>query len=272
MGLRRPGRGKVGGGGSGELPCRAGSLREQPQEGGSALGKGGKLGHVADSLGEGDGGSPPAKQDRKPLGGLKARLVVVEGEEDPGAAPKGRGDPLDALGAQGSDGGDAPRGKGKPVEDALGDDRPRRSGAETPKPKHRLGAGKCLEAGSPVGIDGPAHKPADKPARDLWNDHHPGEPLRTPPGKQPAVPEPTGTKTSRLKGLPKPVPRREAEAEPQGGVRADAPRGKVVKPGGTAPELTGVEPRRRRQERRVPRRGRAALGVRRAGAGWETVG
>ena len=68
-------------------------------------------------------------------------------------APKGGGDPLDALGAQGSDRRKAPSGKGEPVEQALGEDRPRRSGAETPQAEHRFGAGQRLEAGSPVGID-----------------------------------------------------------------------------------------------------------------------
>ena len=51
-----------------------------------------KLGHVTDALGKGDGGGPASKQARKPLGGLKARVVVVEGEEDAGAAPQGIGD------------------------------------------------------------------------------------------------------------------------------------------------------------------------------------
>ena len=128
------------------------------------MGKGGKLGHIADALGKGDGDGPASKQARKPLGGLKARVVGVEGEEDPGAAPQALRHPLDPLCAQGCDGGDAPSGKGKPVEDALGDDRQGRRGAETRKPKHRLGAGKRLETGRPVGVYSPPHEPADKPA------------------------------------------------------------------------------------------------------------
>ena len=71
----------------------------------------------------------------------------------------------------------------------LGDDRQGRRGAEMPKPKHWLGAGKRLEPGSPARIDGPPDKPADKPAGGVWNDHHPCEPL-TALGEQAAVPEP----------------------------------------------------------------------------------
>ena len=124
-----------------------------------------KLAHVSDALGKGDGGGPASKQARKPLGGLKARVVVVESEEDAGAAPQGIGDPLHALRAQGGAGGDAPPGKGKPVEDPLGDDRPRRRDPETPKPKHRLGTGQRLEPGRPVGIHGPPDKPAGQGRR-----------------------------------------------------------------------------------------------------------
>ena len=80
--------------------------------------------------------------------------------------------------------------KGKPVEDALGHDREGRRGAETPKPKHRLGAGQRLEPGRPVGVYGPPDKPADKTAGGVGNDHHPCEPL-TALGEQPAVPEPS---------------------------------------------------------------------------------
>ena len=109
------------------------------------MGKGRKLGHVADALGKGDnGGSPASKQVGKPLRGLKASVVVVEGEEDAGAAPEGRCDPLNALGAQGGAGGKAPSGNGKPVEDALRDDRKQRSGAETlARPSTGLGPGRA---------------------------------------------------------------------------------------------------------------------------------
>ena len=142
----------------------AGRLSQQAQEDGAAVGKGRKLGHVADSLGKGDGGGPASKQARNPLRGLKSSVVRVEGEEDPGAAPQALRHLLDPLGAQGSDGGDAPAGEGKPVEDALGHDREGRCGAETPKSKHRLGAGQSLEPGRPVGVYGPPDKPADKTA------------------------------------------------------------------------------------------------------------
>ena len=215
------------------------------------MGKGRKLGHVADALGKGDGGCPASKQARKPLRGLKARVVRVEGEEDPGAAPQALRHLLDPLGAQGSDAGDAPLRKGKPVEDALGHHREGRRGAETPKPKHRLGAGKRLEPGRPVGVYGPPDKPADKTAGGVGNDHHPCEPL-TALGEQPAVPEPSGIEAVRHKGLPQPAPRRVAEAETQGGVKSDAPRGQVLPCRRAAPELPGVEPDRRRQQGRVP--------------------
>ena len=55
--------------------------------------------------------------------------------------------PARPLGAQRGAGGDAPARKGKPVEDALRHDHKRRRGAEPAKPKHRLGAGQCLEPG-----------------------------------------------------------------------------------------------------------------------------
>ena len=91
-------------------------MRQQAQEGGASLGKGGKLGHVADSFGKGDGGGPASEQGLKPPRRLAARVVVVKGEEDPGAAPEGRGDPLHALGAQGCDGRKAPSGKPQSTE------------------------------------------------------------------------------------------------------------------------------------------------------------
>ena len=75
--------------------------REQAEEDGLSAGVGRKLAHVADALGEGDGGGPAPQQGPKPLRRLPARVVAVEGKEDAGAAPKGGGDPLDALGAQG---------------------------------------------------------------------------------------------------------------------------------------------------------------------------
>ncbi len=163
----------------------AGGLREQAQEGGSSVGQSRKLGHVADALGKGDGGGPASEQGLKPLRRLTARVVVVEGEEDAGAAPEGRGDPLHALGAQGCASRKAPSGKGEPVEDPLGDDRPRRRRAETPHPKHRLGAGQRLEPGRPVGIDGPADEPTDETAGGVGDDDHAGEPLGSPLHEQP---------------------------------------------------------------------------------------
>ena len=125
------------------------------------------------------------------------------------------------------------------------------AGPRRPKSKHRLGTGKRLEPGRPVGVYRPPDKPADKPAGGVGDDHHPSEPL-TALGEQPAVPEPLGGEAVRLKVLPQPAPRRVAEAEPQGGVKGDAPRGKVLPSCGAAPQLPGVEPDRRRQQGRVP--------------------
>ena len=85
----REGRARSPKGSGGEpLAGGAGRQRQQAEEDRPSVGKGGKLGHVADALGKGDGGGPASKQARKPLGGLKARVVGVEGEEDPGAAPQ----------------------------------------------------------------------------------------------------------------------------------------------------------------------------------------
>ena len=67
----------------------AGGLRQQAQEGGASVGPGRKLGHVADAWGKGDGDGPAPEQGQKPLRRLMARVVVVEGEEDAGAAPEG---------------------------------------------------------------------------------------------------------------------------------------------------------------------------------------
>ena len=68
-----------------------GGLRKQAKETGASVWPGGELGHVADTLGEGDGGGPAPQQGQKPLRRLPARVVAVEGEEDAGAAPKGGG-------------------------------------------------------------------------------------------------------------------------------------------------------------------------------------
>ena len=65
----------------------AGGPREQAQEGGAPLGQGGKLCHVADARGKGYRGGPATEQGQKPLRGLPARVVAVEGEEDAGTAP-----------------------------------------------------------------------------------------------------------------------------------------------------------------------------------------
>ena len=71
------------------LPGGVGGLFKQAEEEVSSVGMGGKICHVAHALGEGDDGRPSSKQVRKPLCRLPARVVVVEGEEDAGAAPEG---------------------------------------------------------------------------------------------------------------------------------------------------------------------------------------
>ena len=155
-------------------------MGKQAEEEGATVLKGRKLGHVANALGKGDGGGAPSKQGRKPTGGLKACVVVVEGEEDAGTAPQGRRDPLDSVGSEGGAGGNAPASKRKPIEYPLGDDSKRRRGAETTKPKQQLGTGQRLEPGLHVGVQGSAHEPADKPAGCFGNDDHPRETLRAP--------------------------------------------------------------------------------------------
>ena len=187
-----------------------------------------KLGHVADSCGEGDGGGPATEQGQKPLRRLTARVVVVEGEEDAGAAAQGCGDPLHALGAQGRDRRKAPSGKGEPVEESLGDDRPRRGRAEAPEAQHRLGAGEGLEAGRPVRAYGPPDEPADEAAGDVGDDDHVGEPLRAPLHEQPRVPDALLREAAGLQGQPQPDARRIAETEAGCGGPADAPRGQVL--------------------------------------------
>ena len=107
-------------------PCK------QVEEGGAALGLGGKLAHVGGDTKQGHGDGPVPKQALKPLGGRKARIVGVEGEEDAAAATQRRRHPLHALGAQGGDGGQAPLDKCKPVDQPLGDNYPRRPTASRP--------------------------------------------------------------------------------------------------------------------------------------------
>ena len=138
-----------------------------------------------------------------------------------GGSPEGPRRPAQRPGTQGCDRGKAPPGKGEPVEDPLGDDRPGRRRAETPHPKHRLGAGQSLEPGRPVGIDGPADQPADEAAGGVGNDDHAGEPLRAPLHEQPAVPEPVGGEAVRLKGLSQPATWCIAEAQAGCRGRAD---------------------------------------------------
>ena len=101
------------------------------------------------------------------------------------------------------------------------------AGSETPQAQHRLGAGKGLEPGRPVGIDRPAREPPHEAAGDVGNDDHSGEPLRSPLHEQPRVPHPLLREAAGLQGLPQPAARRIAEAQAGGGDRADAPGGQV---------------------------------------------
>ena len=124
--------------------------------------------------------------------------------------------------------GEAPSGEEEPVEDPLGYDRPIRGGAEPAEPKHRLGTGRGLEAGRPVGIDGPTDEPVDEAAGDIRDDDHAGEPLRSPLHEQPGVPDALLREAAGLQGQTQPAARRVAEVEAGCGVRADAPRGQVL--------------------------------------------
>ena len=175
-----------------------------------------------------------------------------------GAAPEGGGDALNALGAQGSAGWEAPSGEEEPVEDALRDDRPGRCGAEPAESEHRLGAGKGLKPGLLVRFQGPALQPADEAAGEIGNDHHVGEPLRSPLREQPGVPDALLGEAEGLQGLPQNAARRIAEAEAVCGDGADAPRGQVLPRFCRTPETTGVEARRRREQCGVAGRQRGA--------------
>ena len=90
------------------------------------------------------------------------------------------------------------------------------------KPKHRLGAGKGLEPGPRVRSPGPGpSSQRTSPPETLGDDHHAGEPLRTPLGEQPAVPDALLGEAGRTQGPAaspppgaKPRPRRRAASRP----------------------------------------------------------
>ena len=63
----------------GLLPDGARRLCQKAQEDGAPAGVRGKFGHVADAIGEGDGGGPTSEQGPEPLRRLASRVVVVEG-------------------------------------------------------------------------------------------------------------------------------------------------------------------------------------------------
>ena len=83
------GRGENGAG-SGKLPLSRGASRQsqQAREDGSTVGMRRKLAHVADAFGQAHGRGPASKQALKPLGGLTARVVRVEGEEETRGQPR----------------------------------------------------------------------------------------------------------------------------------------------------------------------------------------
>ena len=152
----RPAPGGVGAatswvGGVGVLGGGSRSLCEQVLEDRPSVGRGGKLRHVGDAGGQAHGGGAGAKQAPKPGRRVATGLVVVEGEEDPRAAPQSGGHPLKALRPQGGAGGQAPLRQDKPVEDALGDDRPRGAGPSRPRPSTGLGPGSDWNRGDRSG-------------------------------------------------------------------------------------------------------------------------
>ena len=99
-------------------------------------------------MGELSGGDPASEQASNPLRGLKARVGGVKGEEDAGAAPEGRGDPLHPLGPEGCDCRYAPLGKGEPVKNPFSDDCPGRGrDAQAQAPAWGLGAPGTGESG-----------------------------------------------------------------------------------------------------------------------------
>ena len=166
-----------------------------------------------------------------------------------------------ALRAQGGAGGVAPGRQRQPVEYAFGNDNPGRRRADAGEPKHRLGAGHRLEAGRCARINRPPGEPPRQSVNHIGHHDHFGEPLRAPFQEQPAVPEPLAGEAPRLQMFPQAVARRVPQSQPQGGFQADAPRGQV-RPGlQTAPQLTGVEPQRRRQQRRIAGRNRRRSGL-----------
>ena len=182
---------------------------------------------------------------------LPARAVVVKGQEDLGAAAQRSRHLVHALGTQGGHGGIAPGRQRQPVEDSFADYDPGGRGAEAGQPEHRLGAGHCLKTRLCACVNRPPGQPPHPPVGQIGHCDHPAEPLRAPFQEQAGVPEPRSAEASRRERLPQAVSRRVAQAQLQDGAGTDAPRGQV-RPGlRTAPQLTGVEPRRRRQQRRI---------------------
>ena len=78
--------------------------------------------HVGDALGEVDHCGAAAQLGLQAGRCLPACVVVVEGQEDPGAAPERRRHLVHPLGAQGGAGRVAPRRQRQVVEDPFGQD------------------------------------------------------------------------------------------------------------------------------------------------------
>ena len=220
-------------------------------------------------MGELSGGDPASEQASNPLRGLKARVGGVKGEEDVGGSPGGPRRSAPPPGFPRAATAGTPHWA-RAIQSKTPSATTAQGGAETFKPKHRLGAGEGLEPGSPVGLYGPADEPADERAGGVGNDDHSGEPLPAPFHEQSAGPEHVGVEARRLKSFPQSASRRVAEAEPQGGVKADAPGSQVHMSFGAVPEPTGVEPSRRRQQGGVSRRQRGVPSPPRSG--WTSGG
>ncbi len=176
------------------------------------------------------------------LGGRLTRRVRIEREEDAGATRQGCRDALGALRAERGASGHAPLGERQPVEQSLGEHRPRRCGAKLPGPEQGLGTGQRLEPGRTLRLHGTSGEPPDTPAgNQIGDDHHPSEPLPV-LGEQPRS-------LQALRGEPgssevgaQPAARRVAEAEAGCRFRADAPRAQVRLRYEAAPQPAGVEP------------------------------
>ena len=220
-----------------------------------------QLPHVGDALGQVDQGGAAPQQFPETLGSGKTGAVVVEGQEDPGAAPQVLSYLFKALGTQGGAGGVAPGRQRQPGEDPFGQDEEGISGVrESQAPAPAWGRGTAWKRGlalastarpvshrtRPEGMSGTVIIPANRSAPRSRN---------RPLSLSRRLSNPAHSRYFRS-----PRPRRVAQAQPQGCFHSDAPRSQVLLGNETAPQLTGVEAYRRRQQRRVPGRERGSGG------------